>query len=95
MNNLPSQFSQNSQSSHNQTGNKIFKTLGATNHSSDTRQPDDFYATDPVAARLLLQVEHFDKNIWECACGQKAPLQRPRTSRPFRPLIRPRKPLRQ
>lgn len=74
MNNHPPQSSQLSQSSPSPRGGRegaVFKTLGATNHSSDTRQPDDFYATDPVAARLLLQVEHFDKNIWECACGQK------------------------
>ena len=77
MNNLPPQSSQNSQlsqSSPSPRGGRegaVFKPLGATNHSSDTRQPDDFYATDPIAARLLLQVEHFDKNIWECACGQK------------------------
>jgi hypothetical protein len=69
MNNPPSQNSQLSQSS--LCFPKVFKTLGATNHSSDTRQPDDFYATDPVAAQLLLQVKKFNKNIWECACGEK------------------------
>lgn len=61
MNNPLSQNSQLSQSS--LCFPKVFKTLGATNHSSDTRQPDDFYATDPVAAQLLLQVKKFNKNI--------------------------------
>lgn len=51
--------------------NSIFKTLGASNHTTGLRQPDDYYATDPIAAQLLLQAEHFDKNIWECACGEK------------------------
>ena len=31
----------------------------------------DYYATDPIAAKLLLQVEDFSQRIWECACGEK------------------------
>lgn len=27
-------------------------------------------ATDPRAAELLLEVEKFNRNIWECACGE-------------------------
>lgn len=46
-------------------------TLGASNHTDKERQHEDYYATDPIAAELLLQVEKFDKNIWECACGEK------------------------
>lgn len=38
-------------------------------HSDYDRQPDDFYSTDPVAIDYLLKYESFDKNIWECACG--------------------------
>ena len=34
------------------------------------RAEHDFYATDPIAAKLLLNVEKFDKNIWECASGE-------------------------
>jgi hypothetical protein len=45
--------------------------LGASNHSDKIRQREDFYATDPKAAEWLLKVEHFDNNIWECACGKK------------------------
>lgn len=34
------------------------------------REINDFYATDPLAAELLLQVEPDLNKIWECACGQ-------------------------
>lgn len=53
------------------TGNKnsIFKTLGASNHTDKQRQSEDYYATDPKAAELLLELETFSPNIWECACG--------------------------
>ncbi len=34
------------------------------------RELNDFYATEPKAAELLLQVEPELNNIWECACGQ-------------------------
>lgn len=50
--------------------NSIFKTLGASNHTDKERQHEDFYATDPIAAELLLKEEKFS-NIWECACGEK------------------------
>lgn len=50
----------------------VFVTTGASNHSSEDREANDYYATDPKAAKLLLQIEHFDKDneIWECACGE-------------------------
>lgn len=53
-------------------GNKksIFLTLGASNHTDKERQHEDFYATDPIAAELLLKEETFQKDVWECACGQ-------------------------
>ena len=50
--------------------NSIFKTLGASNHTNKERQKHDFYATEPKAMEVLLEVEKFNKNIWECACGQ-------------------------
>jgi len=55
------------------TGNRksVFVTLGARNHTDKNRQEEDFYATDPIAAELLLKEEVFDTNVWECACGQK------------------------
>lgn len=48
---------------------KIFTCLGASNHSDGERQIDDYYATGPKAAKLLLEVEPELNNIWECACG--------------------------
>ena len=47
-----------------------FTTLGATNHSNHNREENDYYATDPIAAKLLLEVEPQLSNIWECACGE-------------------------
>lgn len=50
--------------------NSIWKTLGASNHTDKEREIDDFYATEPFAADLLCEVEKFDGEIWECACGR-------------------------
>ena len=33
-------------------------------------EPNDYYATDPKAAKLLLELETFSENIWEPACGE-------------------------
>lgn len=53
------------------TGNKTstFTCLGASNHVEHDRAEHDYYATDPKAAELLLEVEPNLDNIWECACG--------------------------
>lgn len=48
----------------------MFAPLGASNHSTNDREPSDYYATDPIAAELLLDIEPFSENIWECACGE-------------------------
>lgn len=50
--------------------NSVYKMLGASNHSEEDRQNEDFYATDPKAGEMLLELETFSPNIWECACGQ-------------------------
>lgn len=50
-------------------GHNTYVTLGASNHSEDTRAKNDFYATPPVAIYDLLEVEKFQNNIWEPACG--------------------------
>ena len=44
----------------------------AQNEISHTaiREENDYYATDPKAIDLLLKHEHFNQNIWECACGE-------------------------
>ncbi len=47
-----------------------FINLGASNHSKHAREEKDYYATDPIAGELLLEVEPELDNIWECACGE-------------------------
>jgi len=49
--------------------NSIYKTLGASNHTDEERQIEDFYSTEPKAVELLLENEKFEGSIWECACG--------------------------
>lgn len=49
----------------------VFTTMGATSHSSGERQAEDYYATEPRAMELLLELEQFNNDIWECACGEK------------------------
>lgn len=53
----------------NGNSNSIYKTLGASNHTENERQNEDYYATEPKAMELLLEVEQFSPVIWECACG--------------------------
>ncbi|MBT9174579.1 MAG: hypothetical protein DDT22_00239 [candidate division WS2 bacterium] len=54
------------------TGNSVAysKTLGASSHSNTERAIHDYYATEPKAVRLLLEMERFEGTIWECACGE-------------------------
>lgn len=51
--------------------NSIYKTLGASNHTEEDREENDFYATEPKATKFLLEIEDFDKSVpvWECANG--------------------------
>ena len=46
-----------------------FINLGATNHARGIREEYDYYATDPIAGKLLLEAEPDLTNIWECASG--------------------------
>jgi hypothetical protein len=46
------------------------KTIGSTRHSVMDRVEFDYYATEPVAVKMLLELENFDGDIWECACGE-------------------------
>lgn len=46
-----------------------FVQLGASNHSKGIRHINDFYATEPKAVELLMELEKFDKNILEPCCG--------------------------
>ena len=54
------------------TGNSVSysKTLGASSHSQNEREQHDYYATEPKAVRMLLEIENFEGKIWECACGE-------------------------
>lgn len=38
--------------------------------ATGVREENDFYATDPYVTEQFLNVFKFDKNVWECACGQ-------------------------
>ena len=49
--------------------NSIYKTLGASNHTIEDREENDYYATDPKALESLLRVETFSHKIWEPAVG--------------------------
>lgn len=54
------------------TGNKksIYATLAASNHTTKEREINDYYATEPKALELLLELETFSPYVWECACGE-------------------------
>lgn len=49
--------------------NSIYKTLGASNHTDEEREPNDYCATDPKAIDILCEYEEFNGSIWECAAG--------------------------
>jgi len=34
------------------------------------REINDYYATDPKATEFLIRLEKFNKNVWECSCGE-------------------------
>src|SRR3989337_4186883 len=54
------------------TGNtqSVFQPLAASSHTDSDRADMDYYATEPKAVRLLLEMEKFEGKIWECACGE-------------------------
>lgn len=54
----------------NGNANSIYKTLGASNHTEEEREENDYYATDPIAIDKLLTFETPRNIIWECACGE-------------------------
>lgn len=47
----------------------VYVTLGASNHSKEERQLEDYYATQPKAVQLLLAEYKFAPKILECCCG--------------------------
>ena len=54
----------------NGNSNSIYKTLGASNHTEQEREENDYYATDPIAIDKLLKEESISEYVWECACGE-------------------------
>lgn len=51
-------------------GKSVFVTLGASNHTDKEREPNDFYATDPIAVdKLVGSIGFIQSVVWECACG--------------------------
>ena len=44
--------------------------MGARNYAIEERETHDYYATEPKALELLLEVEKFSERVWECACGE-------------------------
>lgn len=48
----------------------VSRFIGAHNTSTDPRAENDYYATHPSAAEFLIDIEHLNHNIWECACGE-------------------------
>lgn len=47
---------------------KYIRTIGG-NKPINGRELNDYYATDPKAVEMLLEMEKFQKNIWEPCCG--------------------------
>ena len=45
--------------------NSVFKIIGASNHADHEREKRDYYATEPKAAEMLLEIEHFAPHILE------------------------------
>ncbi len=48
----------------------VFKTLGASNHTDNERQREDYYATEPAATEWLCKLEQFSGPILEPSCGE-------------------------
>lgn len=53
----------------NKSNNNVFTTLGASNHTIAEREKHDYYATEPKAMEMLLELETFSDKVWECSCG--------------------------
>lgn len=50
---------------------KIGLMVGASSHGTEEREPNDYYATEPIALEKLLKTIDFDLHhlVWEPACG--------------------------
>lgn len=47
-----------------------FKCLGASNHTDEEREQNDYYATDPKAVDALLSLVDLPRKVWEPSCGE-------------------------
>lgn len=54
----------------NKPGLNVLSVIGARNVALEDRAKHDYYATEPKAATLLMEVEKFSPLVWECACGE-------------------------
>lgn len=53
------------------TKSRLLRSIGGVRAvGSDERERDDYYATEPKAVELLLDLEKFDSNILEPCCGE-------------------------
>ena len=51
-------------------GKSVFSNIGASNHSSNKREDNDYYSTDVSAIDLLVKKDLLVQgDYWECACG--------------------------
>lgn len=50
--------------------NSVFRTLASSHHTEEEREVNDYYATDPAAAEMLLELETFAHYILEPSCGE-------------------------
>ena len=49
----------------------VYRMIGASNHTEEERQSEDYYATDPIAIDVLLKGgASIDHNVYEPFCGE-------------------------
>lgn len=49
---------------------KVFTTLGSSNHVPEEREAFDYYATDPRAVEMLLELEQFSRSFGNRPVGK-------------------------
>jgi hypothetical protein len=52
-----------------------FVQNGASNHSDTERQNEDYYATEPIVADFLMQIESLNHNIWGVCLWRRTPCE--------------------
>jgi len=48
----------------------VMATLNSSNNTTKERAAQDYYATPKIAVDELLRLETFNRDVWECACGE-------------------------